>query len=136
LSRFPTFSGPRAAPHLTAREQRPLDVRARAYIASVEHPDRMAKKVLTAQFIERVKPPKSGLVEIIDFRMSYSGQTSWQFLYTWQGKSKRFALGRPILRRRARRLAGCQEGRAGEPPAVNRARHHADGGGQHVRERT
>ena len=56
----------------------------------------MAKKTLTAQFVERVKPPKSGVVEIIDagypglaFRMSYGGQKSWQFLFTWQGRSKR-----------------------------------------------
>jgi Arm DNA-binding domain len=46
------------------------------------------------------EPPKSGVVEIIDagypglaFRMSYGGQKSWQFLYTWHGKSKRLALG-------------------------------------------
>ena len=60
----------------------------------------MSKKHLTAQFVERVKAPKSGQIDIIDagfpglaLRIKHGGRKSWQLLYTWQGKSKRLALG-------------------------------------------
>src|SRR5262245_14136613 len=60
----------------------------------------MPHKHLTAQFVERAKPPAAGQVDLFDrgypglaLRLSYGGTKSWIYFHRVGGKQKRLGLG-------------------------------------------
>ena len=60
----------------------------------------MPHKHLTAQFVERVKVPAAGQVDLFDrgypglaLRLSYGGTRSWIYFHRVGGKQKRLGLG-------------------------------------------
>jgi integrase len=60
----------------------------------------MAKRLLTAASVARIKPPKTGQLEVFDLgypslalRVSYGGSRAWVFFYRLNGKQHRLMLG-------------------------------------------
>ncbi len=60
----------------------------------------MPKRLLTAASVARIKPPKTGQLEVFDLgypslalRVSYGGSRTWVFFYRMNDKQHRLTLG-------------------------------------------